>query len=96
MCLLVHGQRKAALHARGSAHQEQRVLLMLKVNVLPVLCHDHDHGYIRILGGRNLNCLKSFLQEKEHEYSIRYGALEEALRINLLRYLPGKPTSGCD
>lgn len=53
---------------------------MLKATIPPVLCH--DHGWIRILRGRNLSYLRS-LHEKEHECSMRYGPLEGALRIKL-------------
>lgn len=42
LCPLRHGQKKAAfapegLHVPGA----EQVFLMLKVKVLPVLCHDH-------------------------------------------------------
>lgn len=44
----------------------------------------HDHGWIQIFRGRNLNYLESLHHEKEHEHSIRYRALEGALRIKPL------------
>lgn len=77
LCPLRHGQKKAAfapegLHLPGA----EQVLLMLKVKILPVLCH--DHGGCRLWRGRDLNYLRSLLQE-EHGYTIRYGALRTKL-----------------
>lgn len=77
-----HGQKKAAFAACEGLRspRTEQVLLMLKATIPPVLCH--DHGWIQILRGRNLNYLRS-LHKKEHECSMRYGPLEGALRIKL-------------
>lgn len=77
-----HGQKKAAFACEGlRSPGTEQVLLMLKATIPPVLCH--DHRWIQILRGRNLNYLRSLHHEKEHECSIRYRALEGALRIKL-------------
>lgn len=85
LCPLRHGQKKALLAPEGlHLPGAEEVLLMLKVKILPVLCH--DHGGCRFWRGRNLNYLRSLLQEEEREYTIRYGALRTELH-----WPPGHP-----